>query len=161
LRDGAPGGRPGSITEALSKTSLRNAALAAPLGVLRPQFMQLPFPVEYGTGFEAALFFSRRLVEAAQGDFSKSKQIIHQHIFSADLAAAFGVMPDATLKGSFEAAKPQAPQGTHALRKQMVMSFNLLADAYAAACTTLLDELSHVAPPAPKDAPHRPGKFSP
>src|SRR5262245_21133555 len=47
LKDGAPDHQPGSMTEALSRASLRSGAFAAALGVKPPQFEQMYFSVDY------------------------------------------------------------------------------------------------------------------
>src|SRR3954468_9678627 len=56
LKDGAPDKQPGSMTEALSRASLRASPFAAALGIRTPQFEPIYFSVDYTTGAEAALF---------------------------------------------------------------------------------------------------------
>ena len=120
LKSGAPGNRPGSMTEALSRASLRSSALAAALGVRPPQFEQIYFSVDYTSGEEAALFLCNRLIEAAEGDMAKSRQLIQQKIL---------------------AEKP-----AEALKKQMALSFDVLAKMYAEACGELKTELENTVP---------------
>jgi hypothetical protein len=82
LKEGAPGGQPGSVSEALSRTSLRASPFAAGLGVKPPQFEQLFFSIDYTNGHEAALFFCQKLAEAAENDIPKSRQVIQQKILA-------------------------------------------------------------------------------
>jgi hypothetical protein len=117
LKDGAPGGGPGAMTEALARTSLRASDLAAALGVRPPQFEPLYFNVDYTTGAEAVLFYCRRLAEAAAGDFPKSRQIIQQKIL---------------------AEKPPAGE----LKTQMALSFDVLAETYERICREFLNVLN-------------------
>jgi hypothetical protein len=177
LKDGAPGGQPGSMAEALSRASLRNSSLASSLGVKQPQFEQIYFNVDYTSGHEAAVFYTKRLIEAAEGDFSKSRQIIQQKIFSEKPFGAFGIMTDvdpelrdifdavrksagvdaAPLRGDTLDADAVSKRDLADMRKQMVTSFNMLVDAYTQACETLKAEVGNIpAPVAPK--PQRPGK---
>jgi len=177
LKDGAPGGKAGSMAEALSRASLRSASLAASLGVKPPQFEQMYFNVEYSSGHEAAVFYTKRLLEAAEGDFSKSRQIIQQKIFSEKPFGAFGIMTDVDpelrdifdavrkstgisadpLRGNTPAPDAVPQQDLQAMRKQMVTSFNMLVDAYTAACAELKEAVDNIpAPAVPK--PQRPGK---
>lgn len=178
LKDGAPGGQAGSMAEALSRASLRSSALASSLGVKAPQFEQMYFNAEYANGHEAAVFYTKRLIEAAEGDFSKSKQIIQQKIYSEKPFGAFGIMTDVDpeLRDIFDAVRKSTgvdaagalrggeidadavPKRDLAdMRKQMVTSFNMLVDAYGAACTILKAEVANIpAPAAPK--PQRPQK---
>jgi len=168
LKDGAPGGQPGSMTGALSKTSLRSSSLAASLGIKPPQFEQMYFNVDYETGHAAAIFFCKRLTEAAEGDLSKSRQIIQQKIYSEKPFGAFGIMTDLAdpeLRDIFDAVRKSAgvapgnmpapqdavPQeGLAAMRKQMVTAFNMLVECYGEACKTLRAEVSNLpAPPPP------------
>ncbi len=163
LKDGAPGGNPGSMTEALSRASLRSSALATSLGVKAPQFEQMYFNVDYSTGHEAAIFYTKRLTEAAEGDSSKSRQIIQQKIYTEKPFGAFGIMTDMDpeLRDIFDAVRqstgvtPQQPAPKHnipaedinAMRKQMVTSFNMLVESYAEVCKTLHAEVAST--PAP------------
>lgn len=173
LMDGAPGGAPGSMTGALSKTSLRSSSLAASVGVKPPQFEHMYYEVDYATGHEAALLDCKRLIEAAEGDLPKSRQIIQQKIMTEKPVGAFGVMtdiPDPELRDLFgkvaqsmgvtvDAAgleRPKVPddavskENLTAMRKQMVLSFNMLSDAYAEVCKKLYATLPGIpAPEAP------------
>jgi hypothetical protein len=117
LKDGAPDGQPGAMTEALSRASLRASPFAAALGIRPPHFEPLYFSVDYTTGAEAALFLCRRLVEAAAADFPKSRQIIQQKILSE---------------------KP----AVDTLKEQMALSFDVLAETYERVCGELKSALS-------------------
>ena len=108
LKNGAPGNQPGSVTEPLSRMSLRSSAFAASLGVKPPQFEKMFFSANFSNGNEAALFFCRRLLGAAEGDLSKSKQIIQQKIL--------------------------VEKTEETLKKQMAFSFGMLVDAYVRCC---------------------------
>jgi hypothetical protein len=116
LKSGAPEGGPGSMPEALSRTSLRASSLAAALGISRPQFEPIYFTINYTTGAEAALFLCRRLVDGAEADFPKSRHLIQQKIL---------------------AEKPSID----ALKEQMALSFDVLADAYEQVCGEIRGEL--------------------
>lgn len=136
LKNGAPGNQPGSITEALSRMSLRSSTLAASIGIKPPQFEPLYFSVNYTAGDEAALFFCRRLIEAATGDLLKSRQIIHQKMMREKPDAAFGDGADL--------------ENIKALKRQMAFSFNVLADAYSHACHDFKETLSGMIAPRPR-----------
>lgn len=117
LKDGAPNGQPGAMTEALSRTSLRASPFAAALGIRPPQFEPIYFSIDYTTGAEAALFLCRRLVEAAEADFPKSRQLIQQKIL---------------------AEKPTV----NTLKEQMALSFDVLTGTYVKVCGELKSTLS-------------------
>ena len=119
LKDGAPNGQPGSMPEALARASLRASSLAAALGVRPPQFEPIYFTIDYTTGREAALFLCRRLMEGLEIDFAKSRQIIQQKIL---------------------AEKP----AEGALKEQMALSFDVLAEAYLWACNELKSTLENI-----------------
>ena len=133
LKDGAPDHQPGSMTEALSRMSLRSSSFAAALGVKPPQFEKMYFSVDYTNGHEAALFFCHRLIEAAMGDLSKSKQIIQQRMLLEKPAGAFGVEAD--------------KEKVDALKRQMAFSFNILSEGYAEACKEFKADLEKLATP--------------
>lgn len=139
LKNGAPGNQPGLMTEALSRMSLRSSALAASLGVKPPQFEPIYFSINYTAGDEAALFFCRRLTEAAAGDLPKSRQIIHQKMLQEKPAAAFGDITD--------------PDSIRDLKRQMFFSFNVLSDIYGQACHDLSKMLSSMITPRPPRVP--------
>ena len=132
LKNGAPDNQPGAITEALSCASLRSSSLAAALGVKPPQFEQIYFSVDYTTGGEAALFFCRRLIEAAEGDLSKSKQIISQKIMQEKPTRAFGAIAD--------------EKDVSAMKRQMAFSFNVLAETYIHACRDFKSAIGSLVP---------------
>lgn len=138
LKEGAPGGAPGSMAEALSRASLRRSALAAALGVKPPQFEQIFLPADFSTGAEAALYFCRRLCDAALGDLSKSRQLLHQKILAKNALSAF--------------ALAGAERTQDDLRRQIALSFDALTSAYPDVCKdfrTSLDDLA-LSPNTPK-----------
>ncbi len=168
LMDGAPGGAPGSMTEAISRASLRISSLASSVGVKPPQFEPLFFDIEYTNGHEAALFDCKRLIESVEGDMAKSRQIIQQKIQTEKPVGAFGIMtdiPDPELRDLFGKVAqsmgvkvdgmpaPKAPEDAvsqeslNAMRKQMVMSFNMLSDAYTDVCKQLAEQLPRIPEP--------------
>jgi len=126
LKDGAPDSQPGSMTEALSRMSLRSSPFAAAFGVKPPHFEQMYFSVDYTTGAEAAFFFCQKILEAAEEDLSRSRQIIQQKIMAEKPAGS--------------------PEAAAALKKQMVLSFNVLSEAYAAVCHELRAAVSALKP---------------
>lgn len=136
LKDGAPDNKPGSMPEALARMSLRSGAFAAAIRIRPPQFEPVYFSVEYATGQEAALFFCQRLVAAAEMDLAKSAQIIRQKIAQEKPAGAFGV----------DIADPVSLQ---ALKRQMVFSFNVLAETYGQTCRDFKAALPVIAPSSP------------
>jgi hypothetical protein len=97
------------------------------------------FSIDYTTGREAALFFCLRLVDAAKGDLSKSRQIISQKIMTEKPGGAFG------------AAAGENDLDT--LKKQMAFSFNVLAETYERACREFKADLEGFTPPAPPKSP--------
>ena len=117
LKNGAPEGKPGSMHESLSRASLRASPLAAALGISPPQFEPIYFSIDYTTGTEAAIFLCRRLVEAAETDFPKSRQLIQQKIL---------------------VEKPDMD----ALKEQMALSFDVLAGTYERVCGEIRAELA-------------------
>lgn len=119
LESGAPDGGPGSMHESLSKTSLRASPLAAALGISPPQFEPIYFSIDYTTGSEAALFLCNRLIEGAETDFPKSRQLIQQRIL---------------------AEKP----AMDALKEQMALSFDMLAEMYERVCGEMKAELEEI-----------------
>jgi len=119
LRNGAPDGQPGSMHESLSRASLRASPLAAALGIRPPQFEPLFFSIDYNTGEEAAIFLCRQLVEAAEADFPKSRQLIQQKIL---------------------AEKP----AVDTLKEQMALSFDVLAQTYERVCGEIKELLMEI-----------------
>lgn len=166
LKDGGQLDAPGSFAGAVTKTSLRSAPMASTLGVKPPQFDENYFDIEFDSGAAEAVFRSRRLMEAVTADASKSQQLIRQKLgFTAPLA-----MPDKgdgisdpELKGVFDAAQKSAAQKSAApkeagednilaaIRRQTVLSFNLLCEVYGPAAATLKGEIAELfTQPPPK-----------
>lgn len=164
LKDGGPSGTPGMITSALTKSSLRSCALASSLGIKAPQFEPLPFEVNYKTGREEALFFATRLIDAVEGDISKSRQLIHQKIMTGNLTGFYGntseladpVYKDIAQKIANEHHLKLPVDGniTHrdeiAVRQQMIMSLGDIVKSYTAACTELKADIAQLSAPTPQ-----------
>lgn len=123
LKDGAPGGKPGSVAAAMSLASLRSGAFAAAIGVRPPQFEQLPFSADYTPGQEEALFFARRLIEAAEADLAESRKIICKRMSQEDPESGIGIP-----------------------KEQMVFLFNILAEAYGRVCRDFAAMLDGIKP---------------
>ncbi len=117
LKNGAPEGQPGSMAEAVARVSLRASPFAAALGIPAPQFEQVPFGVDYTDGRDATFFLCHRLVEAAESDFPKSRQIIQKKILDE---------------------KPSVEE----LKEQMALSFNVLAEVYTGICAEMKESLN-------------------
>lgn len=111
LQCGAPDGQPGTLAEALSRASLRAAPLAAALGVKPPQFEPILLPARPAAGDEAAGFLCRKLLDAAEEDFPKSRKVLQQKIL---------------------AEKPG-----NGLKEHMAIAFDALTEAYPRACADL------------------------
>jgi len=147
LKNGAPDHQPGSMTEALSRMSLRSSSFAATLGVKPPQFERMYFSIDYTNGYEAALFFCQRALKAAQVDLPKSRQIIHHKIMTEKPAGVFGDGAD--------------KHDVDLLKKQMALSFNVLAETYGAACGDFMDALSGLTPPVSPQTTEQGKNFPP
>ena len=152
LKSGAPGGKNGSLSGALEKASVRASALASAVGVKPPHFEETFYFAAHDSGAEEAVFLTRRLVEAATADLAHSRQIIGAQLSLVDPAAAFGETPevnDPELKKIFDAVKISGPGRSHttasddiaAMRKQSVLSFNALMNAYGEAGPALKQQL--------------------
>jgi len=163
LKDGAPGGEPGSLAGALEKASIRKSSFAAAIGVKPPAFEDTFFFASHDSGADEAAFQTRRLVEAAVADLAHSRQIIGAQLSLSDPAAAFGETPevnDPDLKAIFDAVNISGPGRGHAtasediaaVRKQSVLSFNALVNAYGEAGPQLKQQLANLPelPTAPK-----------
>jgi hypothetical protein len=160
LKNGGQMNDAGSFANAVSKASMRNAPMAATLGLKPPQFEENYFAVDFDSGAAEAVFLSRRLLEAAASDAPKSQQLIRQKLgFTAPL-----VMPDTNavqdpeLRGVFDAAQKSAtPKDAGEddmlakLRRHTVLSFNLFCEVYAPAAATLKGEIAELfSQPPPK-----------
>ena len=165
LKNGAPGGSAGSITGAIEKASLRNATLATGLGVKPPVYEAQEFDMPFfQNGQEEAIFWAARLSEALVADLDKSKAKITEKLATANPAQAFGAQDNdaAQLQKIFDAVKngnaaPAVSQRDIVdLRKQTVLAFNFLVDAYGEVATTLKAELRNL-PELPRpERPHHP-----
>lgn len=166
LKDGAPGGEAGSISSAIEKASLRNSSLAQTLGVKPPKYeaqeLDMPF---FQSGQEEAIFWAARLSEALLADLDTSKVKITEKLATAKPSQAFGTDADAAqLQKIFDAVKtgngaPAVPQRDLVdLRKQTILSFNYLVDAYAETIPAFKAQLNSL-PELPRpQRPHAPSK---
>ena len=155
LKNGAPQNKPGSLAEAVSRASVRNAPLAAGLGIRPPVYHMtagLEIPPQK-SGRLDALFHVKRLLEASLEDLGYSRRMISGGLAAHNPVEAFGVLPPPTHDPELEKilrAVMMADNGgvaaadIAALRKQMVLSFNMLMDAYAQAGTQLRRELDNL-----------------
>lgn len=157
LQAGAPGGKPGLFTEAVTKASLRNASIASGYNVPAPRFEQGYLNVDFDGGAAEAVFYARRLLEACAADADKSTQMVQMKIATSDAALAFRApndIADADLSKIFDAIKsgapavpaPQAPDkdALAALRRQAMMTLTFLKDAYAEANKTLTQDIDGI-----------------
>ncbi|MDI1228928.1 MAG: hypothetical protein PSY14_14705 [bacterium] len=166
LKDGAPNGDAGAVSGAIEKASLRNSSLAQTLGVKPPTYEAAEFDMPFfQSGQEEAIFFAARLSEALLGDLDTSKVKITEKLATANPAQAFGSDADsAQLQKIFDAVKsgngtPVVPQRDLVdLRKQTILSFNYLNDAYAETMQAFKAELNNL-PELPRpQRPHAPSK---
>lgn len=150
LKNGAPGKKPGLLHEALAKASIRNSGLAAGLGIHPPVYEQVCGLPLLKNGTDHAVFMTRRLLEGAEADLALSRRQIASGLATHNPAEAFGeamlFAHDPELEKIARAAKIGAgslvPAGDlAAMRKQMVLCFNFLMDAYAEAGRELKKEL--------------------
>jgi hypothetical protein len=112
------------LAGALTKVSLRSTTLAVTLGVTAPQYEQIPAYIEYTSGFEAGIFWSKRLIEAAEGDIAKSTQVLQQKLYAEKL-------------------REEEDPG---FKKQMAVSLNTLVKAYINVCRDLKKEIDALEP---------------
>ena len=166
LKEGAPGGEAGSISSAIEKASLRNSSLAQTLGVKAPKYEAQEFDMPFfQSGHEEAIFWAARLSEALLSDLDASKAKITERLATAKPSQAFGTDADAAqLQKIFDAVKtgngaPVVPQRDLVdLRKQTILSFNYLLDAYAETMPAFKAQLDRL-PELPRpQRPHAPSK---
>ncbi len=166
LKDGAPGGEAGAVSGAIEKASLRSSSLANSLGVRPPKYEAQEFDMPFfQSGQEEAIFFAARLSEALLADLDTSKVKITQKLAAANPAQAFGTDADAAqLQKIFDAVKsgngaPVVPQRDLVdVRKQTILSFNYLNDAYAEVMQNFKAQLNDL-PELPRpQRPHAPSK---
>lgn len=150
LKNGAPGKKPGALHEALSKASIRNSGLAAGLGIAVPVYEQVCGLPLLKSGKDHAVFMTRRLLEAAEADLALSRRQIASGLAAHNPAEAFGDTPlfvnDPELEKIARAARLKTggfvpADDLAAMRKQLVLCFNFLMDAYAGAGRELKKEL--------------------
>jgi hypothetical protein len=161
LKDGGQMNAAGSFSTAVTKACLRSAPMATVLGVRAPRFEENYYDVEFDTGAAEAVFFSRRLLEAVAADAPQSQKFIRQNLaLSTPLT-----MPDRQdgisdpeLKGVFDAAQKSGSardeDGVMAsIRRQAVLSFNVICDVYGPAAALLKGEIAELfTQPPPKPA---------
>jgi hypothetical protein len=145
LKDGGAGGAPGLLTGALVKASLRSSTLAASLGVKPPRFEDTSQDLHSDNGREDAVLFCKRLIEAAVVDIPKSCHLIQQKIALAPGLQTVTVA-DAALAAMMDAAAARN-ETSMTLRKQAVLSFNCLLDAYKGAFDMFRAELPNAFKP--------------
>ena len=159
LKDGGQKDAPGSFGEAISKASLRSGPMAATLGVKPPQFIENYYDVEFDTGASEAVWRCQRLLEALAADAPKSQQLVRAKLgFTSPLRAADAPdVNDPELKGVFDAAqKSAAGQASEdalivAIRRQTVLTFNLMSDIYLPLTQKLGNEIADLfAAPKPR-----------
>jgi len=150
LKSGAPGKKPGALHEALAKASIRNSGLAAGLGISPPIYERVCGLPLLKNGKDEALFMTRRLLEGAAADLALSRRQIASGLASHSPADAFGdtalFAHDPELEKIARAARLKTGSDVPAsdlaaMRKQMVLCFNFLMDAYAEAGRELKKEL--------------------
>ena len=160
LRNGGPGGKPGMVSFAASKATLRNSALANSLGIKPPRFVEIPREVKYHTGHEEALLECQGMITDLHRDAPRSKKIIEKTLMNEDMAEAFGV--DATsprdLRRLFKIVQKKtgiAPpkdaedyrekfqQDIRSLHGHIIYAFELLHKAYVQTCEELDTRLRH------------------
>ncbi|MEZ0224661.1 MAG: hypothetical protein ACAH83_08920 [Alphaproteobacteria bacterium] len=160
LKDGGQRNTAGSFANAVTKASLRSAPMAAVLGVRPPKFDENYYDVEFDSGAAEAVFFSRRLLEAAAADAPQSQKFIRQNLaLSTPLT-----MPDKQdgvsdpeLKGVFDAAQKSGGSREEdsimaSIRRQAVLSYNVICEVYAPAAAMLKGEIAELfnqPPPKP------------
>jgi hypothetical protein len=180
LKDGGWRGAPGELEDAVSKASLRNSSTARGLALKAPEFMQEYYELDHASGDLEALFFCRRLLEAAAADADKSAKMIQRAVGlgTVPLSAPADTVEDRELARVFAAVRktgaalpdmphPEAPPGMEALeaavRKQAMLMAKMLPEAYKGAAEKLQAEMTalytrpEVVPPPP--APPKGGSF--
>ena len=160
LKNGGQMNQPGLFSEAVSKASLRSTPMAMTLGVKPPKYEENYLMVEFDSGAAEAYWRSRRMLEAAAADADKSKQLMRAKLgFTGPLTVPDKPdVNDPELKGVFDAAQNSArsKDGEDALivaiRRQAVLSFNLLCDVYVPQTAALKQEIADLfltPPPKP------------
>lgn len=146
LRSGGPGAQMGLFSTAVQKISLRSSSLAAGLGVAPPEYEMLPHSINAESGRDLAYAYSLSLMDVAEADLKKSTEIIYPAVLRPQISTIFGM------------AAKETPAIEHkvALKRQLMMSFENLRDAYQKACRGFRVELAELRHnPAPRH-PHGP-----
>jgi hypothetical protein len=151
LKNGGQMDQPGLFSEAVSRASLRSAPISATLGIAPPKFQDNYLNLEFDGGAAEAVFRCQRMLEAVAADAPKSQQLIRQKLgFTAPLTVPEKApdIADPELKGVFDAALKSRTSRREedallvSIRRQSVLSFNLLCDLYAPMTEVLKQEIS-------------------
>lgn len=136
LHAGAPDGTTGSLTQALTKASLRSSALAAGLGLQPPQFKQVKHLQPEHQGHAQAVFFARRLTEALAVDTPKSHNLIIRALHAKPI---HDISADAAIE--------------KLIRSENIRFFNKLAECHRANTETLREMVDTLPPPKTSTKP--------
>lgn len=160
LKDGGPQGQPGSFSSAVAMACLRGTPLATTLGVRPPNFIDTYFEMPHEGGAAEARYFCYALIGAVLHDAPASRKAIQHKIAAAGPVAAKEDLPaiaDPELARVFGAAMKSSAREdggdemVAALRRQTVLSLNMLFDAYTSVTAELKGEMkTFFSPPPPK-----------
>lgn len=163
LKNGGQLDSPGSFGEAISKASLRSTPMAATLGVKPPKFDEVYYhEIEFDSGAAEAVWRTNRMVEALEADAPKSQQMVRMKLgFTAPLKSPDKPeVNDPELKSVFDAAQKSATAGAGedalmaSIRRQTVLTFNMMGDAYLPLAAALKNEIADLfSAPPPKLSP--------
>jgi hypothetical protein len=147
MKEGAPGAKPGMITTALTKASMRSSSLAASLGIMPPRYEFRPYEVRYKDGREQGLGQCAYMVYTLAEDAEKSDQLIKKSLRTQTLIPAFVAQSsDQELKKYFSDVREKSgisppdivnKNDVRALRDQLWMWAETLSCAYTDACEEL------------------------
>ncbi len=157
LKDGGQMNSGGSFAEAVAKASLRSSPMAATLGVHPPKYEEHYNSLQFDSGTAEAYWRSRRLLEAVADDATRSQAVMRNNLgFKKPLVAAAQDVSDPELSEVFGAARKTPPGGEDplmaAVRRQTVLSFNLVSSLYVPLATQLKSDIGELfaSPPPPK-----------
>lgn len=131
LCDGGPGKQPGMLTTAVSKASLRSAALSASIGVAAPVFELAYDMTPKEDGHAEAVFHLKRMTEAVENDIERSVSLIRQILVSPD-------------------KRPYITMTKDVLRQNIIF-FENLHKAHASSCGSLMEMIKNLKPPRPPE----------
>jgi len=173
LKDGAPGGEPGSLSGAVEKACIRASSFASGIGVKTPAFENAQPEDDFATGREEALYMVRSMLVSITEDLPKSQQVIGAKMAQSDMSQAFGAsgpLADPELRAIFAAvqkstgaAGPEIENGVSKddvadLRKQAVVSFNALLSAFKDSTANLSQTLDTLPTHNPRPKPPSKGQ---